>query len=109
MGAHGLAACGLFMNSSHLHIKFGAIVKPPFRPHLPLSKSRTRPPKLPVGAPDITPELGASNNVRIRQCPPLQPSGGAARASYLHTSFPSPISGNSWKITSLQCGTSCHS
>src|SRR3984893_19071060 len=73
------------MNSSHLHIKFAAIVKPPSRPHLRLAKSKTGPLKLAVGTPEITPELGASNNVEIRQRPPLQPSGGAARASYLHT------------------------
>jgi hypothetical protein len=56
------------MNSSHLHIKFAAIVKRPFRPHLRLAKSKTGPPKLAVGTPEITPELaGASNNVGIRQ------------------------------------------
>ena len=55
------------MNSSHLHIKFAAIVKRPFRPHLRLAKSKTGPPKLAVGTPEITPEFGASNNVGIRQ------------------------------------------
>jgi Protein of unknown function (DUF3050) len=40
------------VNSSHLHIKFAAIVTRPFRPHLRLAKSKTGPPKLAVGTPE---------------------------------------------------------
>src|ERR1700732_5344107 len=52
---------GRFMNVSHFQIKFGAIVKRPFRPHLPLSNSRTGPLKALVGSPEITLEPGALN------------------------------------------------
>src|SRR5271168_1993850 len=42
------------MNVSHLPIKFAAIVKRPLRPHLPLSNTRTGPPKQSVGSPEVT-------------------------------------------------------
>src|ERR1700746_3960793 len=72
------------MNSSHLHIKFAAIVKPPFRPHLRLAKSKTGAPKPSVGSPEVTPESGAFKHVGIRQRPSLQLSRRAAGPSYLH-------------------------
>src|SRR5229473_6582434 len=52
---------GRFMNVSHFQIKFAAIVKRPFRPHLPLSNSRTGPPKALVSSPEIILKLGALN------------------------------------------------
>jgi hypothetical protein len=61
------ADAGSFMKVSHRQIKFGAIVKLRFRPHLPLANSKTGPPKPPVGDPEITPESGAFRHVGIRQ------------------------------------------
>jgi hypothetical protein len=55
------------MNVSHLQIKFVAIEKRPFHPHLPLSNSRTGTLKPSVGTPEITLEPGAFKNVGIRQ------------------------------------------
>src|SRR6202023_2751445 len=72
------------MNVSHLHIKFAAIVKRPFRPHLRLAQSKTGSPKPSVGSPEVTPESGAFKHVGIRQRPSLQPSRRAAGPSYLH-------------------------
>jgi hypothetical protein len=54
------------MNVSHLHIKFGAIEKRPFRPHLPLSDWRTGPLKPLEGNPEIIPEPGAFKHAGIR-------------------------------------------
>src|SRR5271155_2424575 len=42
------------MNVSHLPIKFAVIVERPLRPHLPLSNTRTGPPKQSVGSPEVT-------------------------------------------------------
>ena len=53
------------MNVSHLHIKFTAIEKRPFRPHFPM---RTCGPgaEASVGSPEITPQPGAFKHVGIR-------------------------------------------
>jgi hypothetical protein len=55
------------MNVSHCQIKFAAIVKIPFRPHLRLAKSKTGSPKPSVGNPEVTPISGAFKHVGIRQ------------------------------------------
>jgi hypothetical protein len=55
------------MNLAHCQIKFAAIVKIPFRPHLRLAKSKTGSPKPSVGNPEVTLQSGAFNHVGIRQ------------------------------------------
>ena len=55
------------MSISQFQIKFAAIVKIQFRPHLRLAKSKTGSPKPSVGNPEVTPISGAFNHVGIRQ------------------------------------------
>jgi hypothetical protein len=58
---------GRFMSISQFQIKFAAIVKIPFRPHLRLAKSKTGSPTPSVGNPEVTPISGAFKHVGIRQ------------------------------------------
>jgi hypothetical protein len=51
------------MNVFHLPIKFVAIVKCPFRPHLRLANTKTGSPKPSVVNPDVTPRSGAFKHV----------------------------------------------